>query len=167
MPAINVRVDKKRYNIDNLREGVVRVGWFSDTKYDDGVSVAQVARWNEFGTPSAKYPIPARPFMRPVTHGKAPQLAEQLRATYQMAIRNNTDTMKVLERFGEYVIALIQRQIDATTSPANSPITIHGGWLRSASGKSFHVAGKKRTHPLIDTGFMRATVSYQAEEIRK
>ena len=37
-----------------------RAGWFENAKYENGVSVAQVAMWQEFGTGK----IPPRPFMR-------------------------------------------------------------------------------------------------------
>lgn len=44
--------------------GLVRVGYLESAKYPDGTSVAQVAVWQEYGTPNAKFPIPPRPTFR-------------------------------------------------------------------------------------------------------
>lgn len=164
MANMTARVQRKRINLDHLKEGIVRVGWFDNMFYDEGTPVAAVARWNEYGTPSAKYPIPPRPFVRPVVHGKQHLIQEKLRDLYLTAVRNNTNTMTALEIFGEYVSELIRRQIDLTVSPANAPITLKGGWLRSKSGKPFYVHPKRGSHPLKDTGVLQDSVSYQAEE---
>ena len=53
---IDVKIQKKQLDIDKIKEGKVRVGWWGNIKYGtedgkEGPSVAQVARWNEFGTP--------------------------------------------------------------------------------------------------------------------
>lgn len=162
MGMMGVRVDRKRYNLDKLREGKVRVGWFDDIQYDDGVYVAQVAYWNEYGT----YASPARPFMRPMLHQSQRDIKELLKNSYARAVRENSDTQRVLMRVGEEVVWRIQKQILATTTPPNSPITINGGWMRNKkSGKPFYVIPKVGTHPLIDTGVMYQTVSYQVEEV--
>lgn len=167
MPLMTCKVIRKKRNLDQLREGIVRIGWFSDVRYDDNLPVAYVARWQEFGTPNAKYPIPARPFMRPAIHGSQVVLQEKLQTLYRTALQNNTNTMVALATFGEMVLERIQTQIDATMTPPNSPITLYGGWLRSKRGIPFHVNPKRGSHPLIDTGFMRDTIRYETEEIKK
>ena len=60
---ITVQRKKRNYNTNLVKEGVVRVGFFPDSRYDGNTSVAQVARYNEFGAG-----VPARPFMRPAVH---------------------------------------------------------------------------------------------------
>lgn len=166
MQTISTRVSHKQINLDNYRDGIVRVGWFSGIRYEDGLPVAQVAYWNEYGVPNAKYPIPARPFMRPVMHAQQNDLKERLRSLYMAAIRNNTNTLNALATFGELVLYKIQDQIHANIYTPNAPITLHGGWLRSSSGKSFHVERKRGSHPLIDTGFMVNSITYQIEEVK-
>jgi hypothetical protein len=54
----------------------------------------------------------------------------------------------------------------ATNTPPNAPITLNGGWMRNKkSGRLFYVIPKIGTHPLIDTGVMFESVSYQVEEV--
>lgn len=161
---INGKVTINRINLDNLRDGKVRCGWFSDMKYDDGVSVAQVAYWNEYGT----YSSPARPFMRPMLHKNNRNILAKLKHEYSMALRNGQNTLNVLSIIGEDVVSKIQAQILATYSPANAPITLSGGWMHNKkSGKLFYVIPKVGTHPLMDTGVMYQTCSYQVEEVFK
>ena len=144
--TIKVTVHKNRFNLDNMRDGIVRIGWFQQNRYDDNTPVAAVARWNEFGTGN----IPSRPFMRPVLHSQKQTILENLRHQYQMAIRNNQNTTKVLHLIGEDVRWRIQSQILATTTPPNAPSTI--------KAKGFN-------KPLYDTGFMLNSVNYQVEEL--
>lgn len=161
--AIEYRHNRKRLDLDKYKEGKCRVGFFSTAKYDDGKSVAQVARWNEFGLG-----VPMRPFMRPALHQNKAQLVELLRTKYASAIRNNQDTMEVLYRFGEYCKGLVQDQINNTWEPANSYLTIHGGWIRNKkTGKPVYVEGKGFNAPLRNTKIMLHSVSHQEEEIKK
>lgn len=159
---IRVKATIKKLNLDQFREGKVRVGWFNDIRYNDGVSVAQVAYWNEYGT----YNSPARPFMRPMLHQNQRAILDNLRHQYKYAILHNQNTLKVLEKIGEDVRWRIQSQILATNTPPNAPITLNGGWMRNKkSGRLFYVIPKIGTHPLIDTGVMYESVSYQVEEV--
>lgn len=145
---MKITVRKSRFNIDNLRDGIVRVGWFSQHRYSDGMPVAQVAIYNEFGTATS----PMRPFMRPVLHTQKQTIVENLRHHYIMALKNNENTAKVLSLIGEDVKWRIQSQILATNTPPNAPSTI--------KAKGFN-------RPLYDTGFMLNSVSYQTEEVFK
>lgn len=163
----SVKYTKSKFNPDNIKSGRVRIGWFSGTRYDDGIPVAQVARWQEYGTPDAKYPIKARPFMRPVLHGQGNQLRAKLKTEYAKAIRNNENTQKVLLRFGEYVTSQIRQSIRMTVTPANRPVTLEGGWLKSSGGIPFYVEPKRGNHPLIDTGFMLDSIDYQVQEVSR
>ena len=165
---IDVKIQKKQLDIDKIKEGKVRVGWWGNIKYGtedgkEGPSVAQVARWNEFGTPY----IPARPFFRPVVHGQRTELVQLLRKLYQTALRNNTDTMEALEAFGLEVQGRIRVSITNVHTPPNAPITIYGGWLRRKGHKAVYIKGKgEGKKPLHDTGVMKDSVSYETEEVK-
>ena len=80
--TVQVRFTKNNYNPDNYREGVVRVGFFEDSKYEGNKTVASVARINEFGLG-----VPKRSFMRPAVHRNRSQLIERLRSEYKKAIK--------------------------------------------------------------------------------
>ena len=77
---------------------------------------------------------------------------EILKSQYKKAIKDNTPTMLVLERLGQYVQGMIQAQIINTYDPPNSPATI--------KRKGFN-------KPLVDTGVMLASVRHQEEEYVK
>ena len=144
---ITIQRKKRNYNTHLVKEGVVRVGFFPDSRYDGNTSVAQVARYNEFGAG-----VPARPFMRPAVHQRKTDLTNLLHRQYRQAIRDNQDTLEVLERFGEYVKGIIQEQIVNTNEPPNAPSTI--------KKKGFNA-------PLRDTLVMLHSVRFQAEEHKK
>lgn len=144
---ITVQRKKRNYNTHLVKEGVVRVGFFPDSRYDGNTSVAQVARYNEFGAG-----VPARPFMRPAVHQRKTDLTNLLHKQYRQALRDNQDTLEVLERFGEYVKGIIQEQIVNTNEPPNAPSTI--------KKKGFNA-------PLRDTLIMLHSVRFQAEEHKK
>ena len=145
--CITVVRKKRDYNTGLLKQGVVRVGFFEDSRYDGNTSVAKVARINEFGAG-----VPARPFMRPAVFEKKTDLNNMVHRMYRQAIRDNQDTLETLEKFGEYVKGLIQEQIRNTTEPPNAPSTI--------KKKGFNA-------PLRDTLIMLHSVRSQAEEHKK
>ncbi|MBQ1758964.1 MAG: hypothetical protein IIZ94_04695 [Prevotella sp.] len=151
--------------MDKFREGKVRVGWWGNITYKKGgPSVAQVARWNEFGTPY----IPARPFFRPVVHGQRTELVQELRRMYQDALRNNKDTLAVLNLFGEDVEGRIRVSIGNVWTPPNAPITIYGGWLRRKGHKPVYIEGKgEGKKPLQNTLVLKDSVSHEVEEVMK
>ena len=132
----------------------VKVGFFSDARYQDGTPVAAVAAWNEFGTKN----IPERPFFRNA-------LAESERGVSNI-LAKGIDTKKMVVddrlagRVGEYVAGQVQESITALKDPPNAPETV------ARKRKKLH--GKKGVgggeNPLIDTGFMHDSVTWQVEQ---
>ena len=55
--------EQLRIALDNMQDKVGRVGYFENSKYEDGTSVAYVATIQEYGSPAQG--IPPRPTMRP------------------------------------------------------------------------------------------------------
>lgn len=107
-----------------------------------GPSIIDIAIWNNFGTAT----IPARPFMDYAAHAiavgwKAMQDAflTELNAGKGTAVEDSLDEAGLFAT-GEVVYA-----IDRTDSPQNAPITIKR---------------KKSSHPLIDTGAMKAAATH-------
>ena len=149
---MNFHITKPNIDLNKYKEGVSRVGFFEGSRYDGNTSVAQVARYNEFGVPyKVGSRIPKRPFMRPAVEQNKSMLIETLRSEYKRALKNNDDTMLSLQRFGEYVKGIIQQQIVNTWEPPNAKSTIER---------------KGRNSPLRDTLLMLNSVSHQEEEIR-
>ena len=119
---------------------VLNVGFFDTAKYPDGTSVPLVAFWQEYGTLN----IPKRPFMRnAILRGKA-RWAE----AFKHFARGDADFDLILNRVGEVVRGDVVKSITSTTTPPNAPATI---------------AQKGSSHPLIDTGFLRQSVTFKVE----
>ncbi|GAN86346.1 HK97-gp10 family putative phage morphogenesis protein [Komagataeibacter intermedius] len=98
--------------------GHVRVGYLEGAKYDDEkhTPVAQVAAWDEFGTPTA----PPRPFMRDTIAKHSDQwgdgLGKALKAT-------DYDVNRALAGVGSIIVGQIIDQIDEGSYQPNAPLT--------------------------------------------
>lgn len=137
----------KFFHVPKATDEGVNVGWFSDQKYTDGTSVAQVARWNEFGT---KAGVPARPFIRTTWMRHEKEWIEQLRTLVQRALDNDKQIDDALKTFGEIAKGDIQSTI------------LEGGF------KPNTLATRKRKGmgkpPLIDTGVMISSIQARTDK---
>lgn len=160
---MGLEVDVKFFHVPKAEDEGVNVGWFEDQRYDDGTSVAQVARWNEFGT---KAGIPERPFMRRTKMEHEREWVERLKTLVQRALDEDKDLDSALKVFGEVVKGDIQKTILDGGFKPNSAITIDGGWMRNKkTGKPFYVKGKGRGKlPLIDTGVMISSIQARTDK---
>ena len=125
----------------------VQAGFFATARYPNGKPVTNVAVQNEFGVPRENAPIPERPFMR--------QAAQQMPDAVLPLLKERVDskTMVVDRRtaglVGLKMVSAIQSRITDLREPPNAPLTI----LQKGS-----------SNPLIDTGFMRQSVTYHVRE---
>lgn len=119
----------------------------------DGLTISK-AIWNEFGTRGGRSgggwggPIPERPFMRNAIRGGRGAIRKALATSARKLLRGDTTLTVVMNKLGEFGKQKIQDEISSMTSPPNSPVTI---------------ALKGSSHPLIDTGEMRSSVTYQVK----
>lgn len=128
---------------DRMASGSVEVGFLEGATYpDDGMPVAQVAFWNEFGTSRS----PARPFFRTTIEEKSGEWAKTLAGA---AAHYDYDSEKVFNLMGERIKEDIQTSINGWTSPRNAESTIEQ--------KGFDA-------PLRDTMHMHDSVDYKVEE---
>ena len=139
----------KFFHIPKVEDDSVNVGWFEDQRYEDGLPVAKVARWNEFGT---KAGIPQRPFMRKTIMRHEKEWIETLRTVIQREIdkKKGTNIDGALAQFGEEVKGDIQSTILEGGFVANSPATIR----RKGAGKP----------PLVDTGVMLSSIQARTDK---
>ena len=160
MANLNVKVTKRggdklrRFLREAGKGGVkgIKVGFFSEAKYQDGTPVAAVAAWNEFGTKT----IPERPFFRRAVADMEDGVTKILKANIdpeKMVVdRHLADTV------GAYAAGQVQESITSLREPPNAPSTI------ARKRKKLH--GKKGTggeNPLIDTGFMGSAVGWSVD----
>lgn len=135
----NIKIDKREITKFMGKEKL-EIGFFETARYPNGVFVAQVARYNEFGTLN----IPMRPFFRNAIQKNI----KKWYATLQNAINQNATPSKALSIVGEVARADIIQSITDLKAPPNAQSTIKQ---------------KKSTNPLIDTGLMRRSVTYKVK----
>ena len=134
--------------IEDVGQGVtLTVGIHEDAGQTDGKTLAQIAAWNEFGTPT----IPPRPFMRPTidSQGKKAEqmLSQEIEKIFQG--KKKANIMTALGRVGAFLAGAIQRKITTLKRPPNAPSTIKK---------------KGSSNPLIDTGAMRQAVGFKVTQ---
>lgn len=134
-------IQELQENIKGLTsKASLKVGFFESSRYDNGNYVAEVARDNEYGT----LKIPPRPFFRNATDENTKKwvdfLGRDLVETNDAGISYN--------RLGEIARGDIVESITKLNTPPNSPKTI---------------ALKGSSNPLIDTGFLRANVTFKVD----
>lgn len=122
----------------------VRVGFMEDSTYPDGTSLPMVAAINEFGAPSRGQP--PRPFMRNTI---AAHRKEWPKAAADLLRANDYDAKKTLALVGEGIKSQIIEQIDLLVDPPLAPSTI---------------ARKGFDKPLINTGFMRNSITVEVSD---
>lgn len=119
----------------------VKVGFLAGATYPDGLSVAQVAFWNEFGTSRA----PPRPFFRGMIADKSPTWGKALALNLKDTNYNGEQTMG---RMGQGIKDQLVQSIVEFSTPPNAPYTI---------------AKKGFDKPLVDTGVMQRTPDFEVE----
>ena len=131
-------IDKKLNNLISSSNKRLEVGFFESAKYENGEYVANVAKIQEYGT----LKIPARPFFRNAIAKNGAKWLTFMKN--QFTSNQNLDLS--LNQAGELARGDIVASIMQTNNPPNAEATI------KAKGSS---------KPLINTGFMRASVTFK------
>lgn len=116
----------------------LQVGFFENAKYGNGAQVASVAFWQEYGT----LKIPMRPFFR----NAITKNSKKWFAILGDELKTSGNAEFALNRLGEIAKGDIMQSITAIKTPPNAESTIKQ---------------KGSSNPLIDTGFLRASVNYK------
>jgi hypothetical protein len=107
---------------NKLSNPVVRVGFLDHATYaGTGVSIAMVAAIQEFGAPNARFPIPPRPYFRPVIEKGKKTWGP---TTGKLLVANNYDGKKTMQMMGELIAGDIRRSISTLQAPPLSPVTV-------------------------------------------
>jgi len=139
--AIEAKIREIARKVGN---GSVSVGFLAGATYSDGIPVAAVAFWNEFGHKGAA-PSPPRPFFRTMIAKDSPQWPGDLG---NALIASDGFGTKALSLMGEEIKDQLVQSINDFTTPGLAKSTIRR--------KGF----KK---PLIDTGHMLRSVDFRVE----
>lgn len=150
-PSINVKRDPKYKGKleeiqQNVRNGGVEVGVLTgvgEHPNADGATVAEVAVWNEFGVKSRG--IPARPFLRATMRLNKIRYRLIIRKLTKRMLRMEIDSKRAAKILGLAAQSDVQTTLKRISRPKNSERTI---------------ALKGSANPLIDTGFLRQSISF-------
>lgn len=125
----------------------VKVGIFESEGAADhgGVSVLEVAIWNEFGTEN----IPSRSFVRAWFDENQAKCQQAITAMMRAAAQGKYTTNQALELLAQRFVGEMQKRIAAGIEPANAPST---------------VARKGSSKPLINTGQLRSSLTYAVDD---
>ena len=160
MGSVTIRRDnpKALENIAKvLQPGMVKIGWFPSARYDDEKSTPV-----EYGNPNKN--IPARPFIRPaIAHNQKKWQDIGQRGLKAVLAKKSTVTA-VLDMIGIAAVGDVQHSISLVYSPPLKRATIEARLARRThKGRLTRNQAAGISKPLIDTGHMQATVSYEVE----
>lgn len=151
----------------SLKEYSAQVGWFESARYDDGVPVAQVAIYNEYGTSR----IPPRPFMRPTAESQKGEWARTTGKVVSQVLRGKMSAEQGMTLVAQKAAGDMRQTITQVFEPELSPVTVLlRQWRKEGkdiTGKTVGDAARAvaegqrgegvTTKPLVDTGHMLAT----------
>lgn len=135
------KLGKKYVSVGFQESAVTHYQSKGDRTQQPGVSVAQYAAYNEFGTAT----IPQRSFMRTAIDENINKLDDFVGQKYREVSEGKISIDQALGLIGQAVIGLIQRKIRQITQPPNAASTIK-------------IKGSSK--PLIDFGQMIQSVTY-------
>lgn len=146
------------------RDAHVSIGLHSDAApYEHGqeepATVAQVASFHEFGTSK----MPARPFLGPTADVQRDAWGELLDRSFALVLKEKLTMRQAFSLVGERAAADVKQAITDVDSPPLAESTILAKY-RKASYLGEDVAADYAAggaNPLIDTGHMRASVTYK------
>jgi hypothetical protein len=118
------------------KEPFVKVGYTKDEQHDDGTSVVTIASPHEFGTAT----IPERSTLRAAYDENKRNIGTAIDNGYSDIIKQKQTALGLLSKLGVWFGGLVQQKITDIKDPA----------LVSRDG-----------NPLVDTGFMRASIRHE------
>jgi hypothetical protein len=152
-------VHKKNIDVRKIAKDIKRlnakVGFFDTATYEDGIPVAQVAMIQEYGAPQKN--IPPRPFMRPAKENNQ----KTWKKTFTYGINQSFKTGDFKQAFN---LVGMQAQSDIKTAIKNvtTPALAESTKKARLTGKVKNA--KTATKPLVDTGYMLASVEYEVSQ---
>ena len=163
----------------DIKDKVVNVGWFDTAVYPNGQQVAYVAAIQEFGAPEQN--IPARPFILPTYNAEKDGWRDLLQEGAHSILEGMSSAKDVLVKVGGLAATEIAVAITGVVDPELAPSTIQARLERAGINQTatdtnvtrtfnaqgeideYQIDGTSRGligKPLIDTGYMLATLSF-------
>lgn len=139
----------------SLNDLVGKVGFFEAAKYPDGTPVAYVASIQEFG--SSAQNIPPRPFMRPAVAANSDKWAKAFGKGANAILKGRFTAAQVMASVCEDAAGEVRKAIAAVNNPPLAESTVAARRRGYADKKTTG----SLTKPLVATGLMVASVSYE------
>lgn len=130
-----------------IAAGILAKDGESAKKGTDALTLIQVAVWNEFGTSDER--VPERSFIRAWFDEQEPDLRAKLTILMRQVVAGKLTREQALDQMGLYCVGAIQKRMAEGVGPANAPSTV------KAKGSST---------PLVDTGQLRSSISFEVRE---
>ena len=147
----HTKVNDLKKQIQDLKNTVVKVGYFENSKRTDGLPNAYVASIHEFGSPTNN--IPPRPTLRPaLQHNK-----EEFSKIIANSFKNGT-IRDGFEMIGQLAVSKVRSEIATLKSPTLKESTIRARLRGKKQGKSVSLTIAK---PLVHTKQMLQAVDYE------
>ena len=147
----HTKVNDLKKQIQELKNTVVKVGYFENSKRTDGLPNAYVAAINELGSPTNN--IPPRPTLGPALQNNQDEFSKII----ANSIKNGT-IKDGFEMLGQLAVSKVRSEIATLKSPALKPNTVRARLRHKKQGKSVSLTVAK---PLVHTKQMLQAVDYE------
>ena len=137
-------------SIKNPKEA--RVGFFKSSVYEDGTPVAYVAAIQEFGNPAGG--IPSRSFIRTTIAEQEGPWRDLMKNGCKAIVNGKATVDQVMEGMGLQAEGDMKAKISQISQPP----------LKAGTIKNRLKRGNKSQKPLVDTGYMLATLTHTVEK---
>lgn len=143
--GMKLKIKRKRHKEIEPLEGAtrVKVGFPEGEVGDD---ILERAVYNHYGTSRG---IPSRPFLLNAVRANQAKYKRFLQSQAKKVLSGETSQLRVLDQLGVMAEGDVKKEITRLRTPPNAPSTIKQ---------------KGSSNPLIDTGEMRASVTYVVDE---
>ncbi len=130
----------------------IKIGVLSSTaaREDGDANNAEIGFLNEFGT--SKIPARSWLFATFLSRGRIDEVAASIKRGFEEDIAHGREPKKVMERFGQSLVAKIQEAFDSEG---------FGEWEPNAPSTQDK---KGRNSPLIDKGWLMKSVTYEVAQ---
>lgn len=147
----HTKVNDLKKQIQDLKNTVVKVGYFEDSKRTDGLPNAYVASIHEFGSPTNN--IPPRPTLGPALQNNKKEFSKIIANSFK-----NGTIRDGFEMLGQLAVSKVKSEIATLKSPALKESTTRARLRGKKQGKSVSLTVAK---PLVHTKQMLQAVNYE------
>lgn len=153
--------------VKGIQGKVAKVGWLHREQYIKGIPVAYVAAIQEYGCPEKN--IPARPYFRTTILEHEKEWKSLMRKGALAIMQGSETDYSVMEKIGLKVAGDVRKTISNIWSPALAKSTVLARLRRNSAtsrikGRVSEEQLGNLTKPLVDSGFMLATLTNVVED---